>query len=326
MRVCGAEEENRSSGIKTTQMFISVISPVYKAENLLDELVFQIETELKKITDSYEIILVEDGGPDQSWSIIGKICQSNPRVIGVKLSRNFGQHYAISAGLKQSKGEWVVVMDCDLQDRPDQIPKFYAECQKGYDIVQGSRVNRSDSRFKKGFSWLFYRTLSYLSGIAQDNTIANFGMYNRKVIDAINDLPERIRFFPTLLSVVGFKKIVIEIEHSARPEGKSSYSFGKLMDLGMDVILANSNKPLKIIIKFGAITAFLSIVYSACILFKYLRGGIVVMGYTSLIVSIWFLFSLLMIVLGVVGLYVGKIYDGVKNRPLYIIEKIYNEK
>jgi glycosyltransferase involved in cell wall biosynthesis len=305
-------------------MFLSVVSPVYKAENILNDLVFQIELEVKKITDNYEIILIEDGGPDQSWSVIEKICQSNSRIKGIKLSRNFGQHYAISAGLKQCKGEWVVVMDCDLQDRPDQIHKLYTKCQSGYDIVQGSRVNRSDSWLKKGFSWLFYRTLSYLSGIPQDNSIANFGIYSKKVIAAVNELPERIRFFPTLLSVVGFKKIVIDIEHSSRVEGKSSYSFSKLLDLGMDVILANSNKPLKFIIKFGLLTSLLSIFYASFMLIKYLKGEIVVLGYTSLIVSIWFLFSLLMIVLGVLGLYVGKIYDGVKNRPLYIIEKIQN--
>jgi glycosyltransferase involved in cell wall biosynthesis len=310
--------------LKTNRMIISVVSPVYKAERILNDLVAQIESELKKITDSYEIILVEDGGPDQSWTVIEQLCKQNSRVKGIKLSRNFGQHSAISAGLQFSSGEWVVVMDCDLQDRPDQIVKFYEKGKAGFDIVQGSRVNRNDSWFKKKFSWLFYRILAYLSGIPQDNTIANFGIYHRKVIQAVNKLPERMRFFPTLLAVVGFKRVVIDIEHAARPEGSSSYTFSKLLDLGLDVILANSNKPLKLIVKFGLFTSLLSILYSLIILIMYVKGEIKVLGYTSLIVSLWFLFSILMIVLGVIGLYVGKVYEGVKSRPIYVVDQILN--
>jgi glycosyltransferase involved in cell wall biosynthesis len=309
---------------KTNKMMLSVVSPVYKAERILNELVTQIDSELKTITDSYEIILVEDGGPDQSWQVIEKICSENSKVKGIKLSRNFGQHCAISAGLRYSSGEWVIVMDCDLQDRPDQIIKFFNKGKEGYDIVLGSRTNRNDSWLKTKTSWLFYKVLSYLSGIPQDHSIANFGIYNRKVVDAVNELPERMRFFPTLLSVVGFKKTVIDVEHSARPEGKSSYTWSKLMDLSLDVVLANSNKPLKLIVKFGLLTSLLSIVYSIVILIMYLKGEIKVLGYTSLIVSLWFLFSILMIVLGVIGLYVGKVYEGVKNRPSFIVDKILN--
>jgi glycosyltransferase involved in cell wall biosynthesis len=300
---------------------ISVVSPVYRAENCICELVSQIEVELSKITDKYEIILVEDGSPDKSWEKIEKLSSKNSKIKGVKLSRNFGQHYAITAGLDQCKGEWIIVMDCDLQDRPDQIPKLYYKALEGFDIVQGRRENRQDNIFKKAFSWMFYRVLAYLSGYAQDNTIANYGIYKKEVIDTIISMRESIRFFPTMVAWVGYKKISIEIEHANRLEGKSSYNLYKLFNLALDIILAYSDKPLRIIIKIGLITSFFSFVYLLYNIYKYLTDQIIVLGYTSLIVSIWFLSGLMMLMLGVVGLYIGKTFESTKKRPIYIIEK-----
>ena len=303
---------------------ISIVSPVYRAEKCIDELVAQIEKEVGEITPSYEIILVEDCGPDDSWGKIEKLCGKSDKIIGIKLSRNFGQHYAITAGLDQSKGDWVVVMDCDLQDRPDQIRKLYNKALEGYDVVQGRREDRKDSFFKKQFSWLFYRTLAYLSGYSQDNTIANFGIYSRKVIDAISAMRETIRFFPTMVAWVGFKKTSIEIEHSMRAEGKSSYTISKLFNLALDIILAFSDKPLRIIIKLGLFTSLASFIYLVYNIYKYFTDQIIVMGYTSLIISIWFLSGLIMLMLGIVGLYIGKTFESTKNRPIYLIDKKLN--
>lgn len=304
--------------------FISVVSPVYRAEKMLEELVGQIEHEIKSITDNYEIILVEDCGPDNSWEVIEKLCEKNKKVIGVKLSRNFGQHYAITAGLDQCKGDWIFVMDCDLQDRPDQMNQLYQKALEGYDIVQGRRENRKDSFFKKSFSKCFYKMLAYLSGYTQDSTIANYGIYNKKVIQSIVSMRETIRFFPTMVAWVGYKKTSIEIEHSHRSEGKSSYTFKKLFNLALDIILAYSDKPLRLIIKLGLITSCLSFIYLLYNLYKYFTGEIIVMGYMSLIISIWFLSGLLMLMMGVVGLYVGKTFESTKNRPIYIIDKRLN--
>ena len=308
------------------KIHLSIVSPVYRAEQCLDELVSQIEIEVAKITNSYEIILVEDCGPDNSWVKIEELCLNNNRIKGIKLSRNFGQHYAITAGLDESIGEWVVVMDCDLQDRPDQIVKLYNKALQGYEIVQGRREDRKDGFFKKVFSWTFYRLLAYLSGYSQDNTIANFGIYSRKVIDSITSMRETIRFLPTMIAWVGFKKTAIEIEHSARSEGKSSYTISKLFNLALDIILAFSDKPLRIIIKLGLFTSFSSFIYLLYNIYKYLSGQIVVMGYTSLIISIWFLSGLIMLMLGVVGLYIGKTFESTKNRPIYIIDKKINDR
>lgn len=304
--------------------FISIVSPIYGAENTVEELVSQIHKEISLITTEYEIILVDDCGPDKSWEKIKQLCEKDNRIVGLKLSRNFGQHYAITAGLDQSLGEWIVVLDCDLQDRPDQISKMYNKALEGYDVVQGRRENRKDSFFKKTFSTLFYKVLAYLSGYSQDSTIANFGIYNKKVISSITSMRESIRFFPTMVAWVGFRKTSIEIEHAERSEGKSSYTIGKLFNLALDIILAYSDKPLRIIIKLGMITSLGSFIFLIYNLYKYLSGQIVVLGYMSLIISIWFLSGLIMLMLGVVGLYVGKTFESTKNRPIYIIDKKIN--
>lgn len=303
---------------------ISIISPVYRAENIVDKLVESIVENVSAITPNYEIILVEDCGPDNSWDKIVENCKKNDRVKGIKLSRNFGQHFAITAGLDLSVGEWVIVMDCDLQDRPDQIHLLYKKALEGFDIVQGRRENRKDTFFKKAFSWFYYRVLAYLSGYNQDNTIANFGIYNRKVVNSIVSMRESIRFFPTMVAWVGYNKTSIEIQHSERSEGKSSYTISKLFSLASDIILAYSDKPLRIIVKFGLLTSFSSFIYLIYNIYKYLSGQIIVMGYTSLIVSIWFLSGLMMLMLGIVGLYIGKTFESTKNRPIYIIDKKVN--
>jgi polyisoprenyl-phosphate glycosyltransferase len=305
---------------------ISIVSPVYNASGVIHELVAQIHAHVKPLGLTYEIVLVEDYSKDNSWQLLEEISASDPAVVGIKLSRNFGQHYAITAGLDHSRGEWVVVMDCDLQDRPDQIPKLYAKALEGYDVVQGRREVRYDSFIKRNFSWLFYKVLAYLSGYNQDNTIANFGIYSRKVVDAICSMRENIRFFPTMVAWVGFRRVSVTIEHAPRTHGKSNYNFSRLLSLALDIILAYSDKPLRIITKVGLFTSFLSFVYLAYNLYKYLTGVIVVMGYASLIVSLWFLAGLIMFILGIVGLYVGKTFESVKNRPIYIVEKVTHER
>lgn len=307
-----------------SNLLISIVSPVYKAEAIIEELVRQLTQEVSKITDNFEIILVEDCGADNSWHVIEDICKKNNKVKGFKLSRNFGQHYAITAGLDKCKGEWIVVIDCDLQDRPDQIEKLYNKALEGFDIVQGRRTNRKDGFFKKMFSAIFYKTLAYLSGYAQDSTIANYGIYNKKVISAIVQMRENIRFFPTMVNWVGFKKTAIEIEHAHRESGKSSYNFRKLINLGLDVILAYSDKPLRIMVKLGILTSVSSFIFLLYNIYKYLTGQIFVMGYASLILSIWLIAGVIIFMLGIVGLYIGKTFESTKNRPIYIIEKEVN--
>lgn len=301
---------------------ISIVSPVYNAENILFELVERIEKSISQITDNFEVILVEDGGSDNSWSVIEMIAMEKKYIKGLKLSRNFGQHYAITAGLDNASGEWIVVMDCDLQDQPEEIIKLYNKAKEGYDVVLARRDNRKDKIIKKILSFLFYRTLGYLTGSEQDETIANFGIYHRKVIDAIGKMRESIRYFPTMIKWVGFKTSKVNVQHSYRNKGKSNYNFNKLIMLAMDIILAYSDKPIRLFIKFGVTVSLFSIIFAFITLIRWMYGEIAVLGYTSLIISIWFLSGIIISSLGIIGLYVGKTFEGVKKRPIYIVDEV----
>jgi polyisoprenyl-phosphate glycosyltransferase len=305
--------------------YISIVSPVYKAEKIIPVLIERIEASVFKITDDFEIILVDDFSPDNSWEIIEKIARNNSRVKGLKLSRNFGQHYAITAGLDHAKGEWVVVMDCDLQDQPEEIGKLYRKTQEGYDVVLARRFDRKDHFLKRFSSKLFYRSLGYLTGSEQDESIANFGIFNKRVISAVISMRESIRYFPTMIKWVGFKSTKVNVKHDDRLEGSSSYNFKRLLALALDIILAYSDKPIRLMIKFGFIISFGSVIIGVIYFFKWLMGDVIVLGYTSLIISVWLLSGIIISTLGIIGLYVGKIFEGVKGRPIYIIEKIIND-
>lgn len=302
-------------------MKISIVSPVYRAENTLAELVTRILQATQELTADREIILVDDASPDNSWVEIERLAAIHSEVKGIKLSRNFGQHYAITAGLDAAQGDWVVVMDCDLQDRPEEIPNLMQKAKEGYDVVLARRANRQDGFFKQLSSKLFYRTLAYLTGSQQDEQIANFGLYHHKVIQEIVGMRESIRYFPTMVKWVGFRQASLDVEHAARKEGESNYNFKRLFNLALDIMLAYSDKPIRLTVKLGFIVAFTGFLFALYTIYKYLTGVIIVAGYASLIVSIWVLTGFLLITLGMVGLYVGKTFEGVKNRPIYIVEK-----
>lgn len=304
---------------------ISVVSPVYKAEYLLNELVMRLHQSLSVITADYEIILVDDGSPDQSWKLIEQLCISDTRIKGIKLSRNFGQHYAITAGLDHVIGEWVIVMDCDLQDRPEEIPMLYRKVnQENFDIVLAKREERTDKLIKKITSKLFYSVLSYLTGTKQDASVANFGIYNSSVISTLQQLREPIRYFPTMVKWVGFRKAFITVEHGERFAGTTSYNWNKLFRLALDIILANSDKPIRLVVKLGLIIAFFSFVIGVVLIYQYFTNQITVAGYTSILLSIWFIGGMILSVLGLIGLYIGKIFESVKQRPIYIKAKELN--
>ena len=304
--------------------YLSIVSPVYRAEALVDELVNRLVKHLSPITDRFEIILVEDGSPDGSWKKIEENCKKDSRIRGIKLSRNFGQHFAITAGLNEACGEWIVVMDCDLQDQPEEIEKLLRAAEGGYEIVLASRTARTDGFFKCLFSRFFYRILSFLSGTRYDSTVANFGVYHQMVIGSILQMPERIRFFPAMVNWVGYTKTMVPVEHAKRPEGKSSYNFKKQIKLAVDIMLAYSDRPLRLIIGLGLLISFLAFVLGGVIFYRYLNGQINVVGYASLITSICFFSGIIVSVLGVIGLYIGKIFDGIKNRPSYLVTKKLN--
>lgn len=303
---------------------ISVVIPEYKGAGMVGELVKRCRVSLSVITEDFEVILVNDASPDNAWEEIKKACAGDSRVKGIDLSKNFGQHYAISAGLAHTRGEWVVVMDCDLQDRPEEIPRLYAKALEGWDIVYARRAKKKCGFFKKLSSTLFNAVLSWLSGNKTDPAIANYGVYNRRVIEEFNKLKEYARSFGSLVHLLGFKSTTIDVEHSERGEGKSSYTLSKLLHLSADIILSNSNKPLRMASWLGFVMAALSFLLALYNVIAKLAGIIEIPGYTSTVFSIWFVGGLILSVLGVVGLYVGRIFDQVKERPLYIVREKLN--
>lgn len=305
-------------------MELSIVSPIYKGEKMLDELVARIKSAAEKITDEYEIILVNDCSPDNSLRKIKELCAGDKRVKGMSLSRNFGQHYAITAGLSRSRGKWVVVMDCDLQDRPEEIPNLYAKAQEGYDSVFAQRVERKDSFSKRMSSAVFYKVFSFLTDMPQDKSVANFGIYNRKVVKAILSMGDSIRYFPIMAQWVGFRKCYLPVVHAERESGKSSYSILKLFKLASDNMIGFSDKPLRLMLRFGFYTVVLSLLFVVYTFCKWLFGGILVSGFTTLAISIWFAVGIITMMLGITGIYIGKIYDRVKLRPIFIVGETFN--
>lgn len=301
---------------------ISVVSPIYGCKGSLVELYERVRDSVSKISDDYEIIFVNDASPDGAWEVIKELVKIDDRVKGINLTRNFGQHKAIAAGIDYAKGDWIVVLDCDLQDNPEDIIKLYNKAQEGYDAVFGQRVERKDSRKKRWSSRAFIAIYDYLTDSKTDPTIGNFSIISKKVADGLRSLSEQHRPYTFFVIWLGFKRTYIEVTHSKRKEGKSSYNFKRLIELAFDNIVSQSNKLLRISIKFGFTLALLSAIYALYLIIKYFVNDQIVPGWTSVMVSIYFIAGLLFANLGLIGLYLGKTYDETKRRPLYIIDEI----
>lgn len=304
---------------------ISIVSPVYRAEKILPTLIAEIDKVMSKIGVAYEIILVDDRSPDQSWETMKLLTSKHSNLKIFRLSRNFGQHATIMAGLSKTSGEWVVVMDCDMQDQPKKIEKLYKKALEGYDVVLARRVQRKDSFSKKMGSWLFYKVFNYLAGVEINQEIANFGVYKKKVVDSVLSVNDQIKFFPLFVNWVGYNTTMVSVEHASRDEGETSYSFSKLISLAFNVIVSFSDRPLKIFVGFGLFLSVLSLLVGAFFTVLYFAGEIIEPGFTSLILSIWFLSGAIISCIGIVGIYLGKTFNQTKNRPVFIIDESYGD-
>ena len=305
-------------------MFISIVIPTYKCSQSLKELSDRLVITLDKFSADFEIIFINDASPENDWQVITQLGHKDARIKGINLSRNFGQHYAITAGLANAKGEWVVVMDGDLQDQPEEILNLIDKTKEGFDIVYARRATRKDNFLKKITSKLFYSIFGYLTDSKQDASIANFGIYHKKVIDAILSMKDHVRYFPTMVQWVGFNSSKIDVKHNSRAEGESAYSWSSLINLALNNIVAFSDKPLRIAIRIGFFISVISFGIGIYNLYKFFIGEIIILGYASLIISIWFLSGLIIMILGVIGVYLGKTFDRVKDRPTFIISEKSN--
>ena len=301
---------------------ISVVSPVYGCAECLKALHRRLIGALEIITADFEILFVNDASPDNAWSAIADLSRSDSRVRGIDLSRNYGQHIAITAGLSYSRGAWVVVMDCDLQDRPEEIPNLYRAAQDGYDLVLARRTDRQDSLMRRVASSAFYRVLSYMTETVQDSAIANFGIYNRRVIDAVLSIRESHHYFPVIVRSVGFRLHTIDVQHAAREIGTSSYNLRKMLKLALDSVLTYSDKPLRLTVGLGTAMVVLTTIAAIVVLVSSLLGTISVAGWTSVMLALFFLSGLIIMLVGVVGLYVGKTFIEAKKRPAFFVREV----
>ena len=312
-----------SAGREKRNVLISVVIPVYGCRKALPELHRRLTESLSGISDQYEILYVNDACPQDSWSEIERICSEDKHAIGIEMARNFGQMKAILAGLDHSCGQYVVVMDCDLQDRPEEIPKLYAKTQEGFDIVFARRAHRRDGKMKVFVSKMFYKLYEYASDTDYDGSISNFSMANRRVIDYYCSMREQSRSYVIYLKWLGFRQAYVDVEHDERFEGKSSYNFRKRMNMAIDILTSQSDKILRLTVKIGCFISFLSLLAVIFLVIQYFTIK-VAPGWTSTIAVSCLICGVLLISNGIVGTYVGNIFMQTKERPLYVIRQIKN--
>ena len=299
---------------------LSAVIPVFQAEACLVELHRRLSATLSAIAEDYEIILVEDRGTDHSWSIIRELACKDSHVRGLRFSRNFGQHYAITAGLDAARGDWIVVMDCDLQDQPEEIPRLYAKAREGFDVVLARRGRRADAFLKRALSRVFYEIFKFLTGLKYDEQVGNFRIISRRVVYELRGMREQLRFFGGLVSWLGFETSSVDVSHAPRFAGQSTYNYRKLFRLGLDTILAHSDRPLRLAIWLGALCSLGAFIMGVYFCIRALFFAVPVSGWSSLIVSLFFLSGVIIGMIGITGLYVGKTFDQVKGRPLFVVE------
>ena len=303
---------------------ISVVVPLYRCELCIDELYRRLVSCLEAITASFEIVLVNDGSPEGDWGVTRQIAMHDRRVKAVNLSRNFGQHYALSAGLDLAGGQWVVVMDGDLQDPPEEIATLYAKALEGHDIVFGRMPVRSGSLFKRATSRAFTWILGFLMDVKLDNAVTHFSIVSRDVVQNLRQFRERNRSYAFLLRWLGFDVAYVDVKHHPRHAGSGSYTLGRLVRHALELVVSQSDKPLRLSINFGFVIAFMAFAYGLFMVLRYFFQGTPVAGWTSLIASIYFLGGLGFVALGIVGLYIGRIFEETKRRPLYVIKESIN--
>ena len=306
-------------------MDISVVVPVYGCRAALPELHKRLTDTLSKLTKEYEIILVNDQCPQNSWEVIEELCAKDFHVKGIELSRNFGQMKAILAGLDYSTGSWVVVMDCDLQDRPEEIIKLYEKAQEGYDAVFARRSQRQDKKLKKFLAAQFYKVYRFATDGNYDGAVCNFSIISRAVVEAYCSMREQHRGYVMYINWLGFRRTTVDVEHNERFEGESSYSLKKRISMAVDLLTSQSDKVLRLAVGLGFCMSIVSIlVIIGLVIYKFAAD--VSVGWTSIIASNFLIGGLIIMVVGVVGVYVGNVFMQTKGRPLYIIRQILNKE
>jgi len=307
------------------QTDLSVIIPVYNSAEIFPELYKRLTKVLSKIGKPYEIIAVVDGCSDKSAEVIQMYCKSDADLKMIEFSRNFGHQAAITAGLQFSSGANVIVMDDDLEDEPEILPRFLEKASQGYDVVYGVRKKRKVSVLRRLSFHTFYRLLNFLSEINMPLDSGDFCLMKRPVVDALNAMPETNRYIRGLRSWLGFEQVGLEYERSNRSKGSSGYSLRKYIRLAMDAIFSFSYKPLKYVSYLGSAVAFISFVLGLRLIFlAVLDRSAEVPGWASLMVVSLFIGGVQLLSIGILGQFLARTYDESKNRPKFVIRRAIN--
>lgn len=302
---------------------LSIVIPIYNEAAVLEELLKRLRAALAPLDLDWEVLFVDDGSQDGSWAVLERLAAEDSRVRALGLSRNFGHQRAISAGLEWARGRAVVVMDGDLQDPPELIPELLRRWQQGYEVVYAVRTRRREPWLMRTAYRIFYRLLSALAEVEIPLDAGDFGLIDRRVLEVMRRMPERSRFVRGLRSWSGFRQIGVPYERAARARGRSKYSWGKLLRLALDGLLAFSSAPLRLATWMGFFVSSISFVGIVLYLYRYFTTPRVP-GFTTLIIALLFLGGIQLITIGIIGEYIGRIYEEVKQRPLYVVYRTLN--
>lgn len=301
---------------------LSLVVPLFNEESMIQPLVDRLHGAFEALGSTYEVILVNDGSTDDTALLIDQVAHKNPWFIGVHLSRNFGHQAAVSAGLETASGEYVGIIDGDLQDPPELIPEFLLKAQEGYDVVYAIRKNRKEGVLLRMAYAAFYRCLKFLSPISIPLDSGDFCLMSRKVVNLLNSMPERRRFIRGLRSFVGFSQTGIQYDRDSRSAGIPKYTFKKLIALAADGIFSFSSRPLKLATLLGALSVIAAVLYTIrTILWRFFSDD-QLPGFATLVIIILYFGSVQLFCIGILGEYIARIYDEVKGRPGYVIGRV----
>ena len=315
-----------ASSIRAGRPMLSVVSPVYMGAASLSQLVERCKAASAAVTNDYELILVDDSSPDESWDMIVRECEADRRVKGVRLSRNFGQNHAITAGLRAARGEYVVVIDCDLQDDPSYIPMLIGRAREGFDIVFTRKHHRAHGRTRNLFGGLFHWLINALIAgpvYRTESGVGSYSLISRTVVDAFLSLNDSQRHYLSLLRWLGFDASYVEIEHHERPHGRSSYTYRKLVREAVVGITSQSDRPLYLSVTTGFVFVLCASVAAVVLVVLWFTNGFLA-GWTSIVVLLLLCTGMTLMALGVAGIYIAKIFDQARARPLYVVRGTLN--
>ena len=301
----------------------SLVIPVFNEEAVLPVLLRRLDQLLSRLNGLAEVIFVDDGSVDSSPIVLQSLAARNPRFRYIGLSRNFGHQAAITAGMDAAQGEAIIVMDADLQDPPEVIEQLITKWKEGNDIVHARRLSRAgESPFKRATAHLFYRFLGRMSSVGIPADVGDFRLIDRKVLDALRQMPEQDRFVRGMIAWLGFRQTEVTFHRLERAAGETKYPFFKMARLAMNAALGFSDAPLRLAIWAGVTVSSLALLYGAWVMLLWLSNdGHLVVGWSSTIVIVSLLCGINMLMTGIVGLYVGRIHAEVKRRPLYVVQK-----